>query len=430
MINWGEHYQEVSELGGVSSLGKISGVLDWLNALSPEQGQDLVLIVDPSDSWFQLRAEVIVRRYHAINRDANEQLRKRLGRAVKAEGIKQTIVFGATKRCNPNYPEDIGCYPFPESPLPADLFGLITDTDVGHDRYSSFRERFLDSGLIMGPVEDLKRFFEKAWSKKDEPQRGLGGSDQSIYNTIVGEQEFQREVMKERHRSTLDRTYRRIATFLGKDMSNPVIVHNPNHQRMDHFDGHPYEMGVGLDYFSLIAHQTSHSETDARFITYANLTHFHENRHRFDCPAKIEDLPGDIYESAPPFDTARAEMRTPSSWERVPLYTNLCTGVRPAIIHHNGGKAMHHKQWMSMWLQHHSEALLAIHQRRAAAMALDYPGIDKETVEKKIKAGDIDIRRLPSNINVGSAWTAAGDRLKWWDLCMEKGFERELFEQT
>ncbi|KAI9721869.1 MAG: hypothetical protein M1828_004964 [Chrysothrix sp. TS-e1954] len=428
LVNWGEQYQEVSELGGPSNIGKISGVLDWLQAVPPEQDQDLVLIVDPVDSWFQLRSDVLVERYHTINDEANKRLSKQLGGAMKAEGIKQTIVFGATKRCNPNYPEDIGCFPFPDSPLPSDLFGRVTDTDVGHSRYSSFRERFLDSGLIMGPVGDLRAFFERAWSKKDEPQRGLGGSDQSIYNTIVGEQEFQREVMKERHRGLIGRTYRRVATLFGKDMTNPVLAHNPNRQRMDHLPGHPCEFGVGLDYFAMIAHQTLHAETDARFITFANLTHFSEDRHRFDCPAKIEDLPADIYDSPPPYDTARAEMRTPGSWERVPLYTNLCTGVRPVIVHHNGGKAMHHKQWTSMWLQHHGEAFLAIHQRRAAAMALDYPGIDQETVAKKMKAGDIDVRRLPSNINVGSAWTAAGDRLKWWDLCMEKGFERELFD--
>jgi hypothetical protein len=51
-----------------------------------------------ADLWFQLPPEVLLMRYHAINARANEDLEKRLGRAAKAEHLKQTVIFGSSKR--------------------------------------------------------------------------------------------------------------------------------------------------------------------------------------------------------------------------------------------------------------------------------------------------------------------------------------------
>lgn len=64
-----------------------------------------------AELWFQLPLEVLLMRYNAINARANEDLERRLGRAYKAEHLKQTVVFGSSKRyvqnlCHFHHPRD------------------------------------------------------------------------------------------------------------------------------------------------------------------------------------------------------------------------------------------------------------------------------------------------------------------------------------
>ena len=165
-----------------------------------------------ADIWFQLRREVLISRYHSVNDAANERLRQRLGSAVDAEGLKQTIIFGSGKRCAPNQVQTIGCYPVPESPLPKDTYGNNTDTSLGRNLWYSLRQRWLNSGFIMGPKRDLRALFQRAAEKAKETQRDMDfddgshgsdfmyhGSDQALFAVIFGEQEFQREIMRRRH---------------------------------------------------------------------------------------------------------------------------------------------------------------------------------------------------------------------------------------
>lgn len=81
-----------------------------------------------------------------INQKANQRLRARLGNAYNAEHIRQTIVFGAGKRCAPNQMHTVACYPIPGSPLPDDLYGANTDTIMGKNKYTSMKQRYLNSG--------------------------------------------------------------------------------------------------------------------------------------------------------------------------------------------------------------------------------------------------------------------------------------------
>jgi hypothetical protein len=170
-----------------------------------------------TDIWFQLRREVLIERYHAVNDAANERLLQRLGSAVHAEGLEQTIIFGSGKRCAPNQVQTIGCYPVPESPLPKDTYGNNTDTSLGRNPWYSLRQRWLNSGFIMGPKGDMRALFKRAAQKAKETQRNMPnddgshgsdymyhGSDQALFAVIFGEQEYQREVMRRRHHSIKD----------------------------------------------------------------------------------------------------------------------------------------------------------------------------------------------------------------------------------
>jgi len=143
-------------LGRGSHIAKISRVLEWLDG-SPNVGDDeLILMMDAcgpcilfhgkspscsqgSDIWFQLRREVFIFRYYSINAATNWRLEQRLARAVGAEDVKQTTVFGAGKQCAPNQVHTVACYAIPSSPLPDDLYGDNTDTIMGRNKFTSLR---------------------------------------------------------------------------------------------------------------------------------------------------------------------------------------------------------------------------------------------------------------------------------------------------
>ena len=161
----------------------------------------------------------------------------------------------------------------PASPLPDDLYGANTDTIMGRNKYTSLKQRYLNSGYAIGPVADMRRLWRRAQEKvdslKEHPDWDNGshgadfmyhGSDQSIFNQILGEQEFQREVMRRRHR-TPDDVAKGIAEdplptwiegTLVDDPINPSFTHEP----MEAKEGRPDEFGTGLDYFSELGQQT------------------------------------------------------------------------------------------------------------------------------------------------------------------------------
>lgn len=377
-------------LGRGSHIAKISRVLEWLDNSPDVKGDELVLMMDAygpcllfhgssdecsqgADIWFQLRKEVFISRYHAINAAANERLRKRLGRAADVEDLKQTIVFGAGKRCAPNQVHTVACYPIPESPLPEDLYGANTDTIMGRNKYTSLRQRYLNSGYIIGPKSDMRKMFARAWDKVQATtdhmdfDNGSGGSDfmyhgsdQSIFNDMLGEQEFQREVMRRRHLSLADKARGRgkapkqtyIEGTLVDDPLNPSF----HHQVMEHKDGKPDEFSMGLDYFSELGQQTVNAEDDARYITYSGdiEEQTSSNRHPFDCPSRVTGvLPADILNGSPMLDDKPAE------WRDQPLYTNMCLNVIPAMMHHNGDKNAREYAWQGMWVQPHARNAVA-----------------------------------------------------------------------
>ncbi|EMF08487.1 uncharacterized protein SEPMUDRAFT_54233 [Sphaerulina musiva SO2202] len=370
-----------------------------------------------TDIWFQLPPEVLVSRYHTINKKANQRLRARLGNAYDAEHIRQTIIFGAGKRCAPNQMHTVACYPIPEAPLPDDLYGANTDTVMGKNKYTSLKQRYLNSGYIIGPAKDMRKMFRRAWEKVQAMQdhdpwdNGSGGSDfmyhgsdQSIFNTMWGEQEFQREVMRRRHLSVIDRLRGHstpkpyyLEGTLVDDPLNPSFTHQP----MEHKQGQPDEFGIGVDYFSDLGHQTVNTEDDTQYLIYnQNISAQLQDRdHKlFDCPSRVTGLlPDDILHTSPPLTTHK-------SWTELPLFTNRCLNTIPVMIHHNGDKGARGWQWPMSWMQGHA--------RREFEMLLG----NEESV-------------FAAGRSTGGAFLPSGEYLTFQDLCPRE-FEWELFRDV
>lgn len=315
-------------------------------------------------------------------------------------------------RCSPNQPHTAACYPVPESPLPEDLYGLNTDTIMGRDSHSSHRTRFLDSGYIMGSVDDVRAIFrramEKAKSKPDHTSwdNGSGssdlnyhGSDQAIFHEIFGEQEFQREAMRRRHLSmgAKAKDMARKATWIDGTLIEDRLKPGFTHEILEEKSEKPDEFGISVDYWNDLGHQTAHSEGDARWLIYNRpIPEQAAQRRLFDCAPRVTgSLPQDMLNTTlPRAAVSDASQFSPNrGWDEVSLYTNLCLDTIPVMIHHNSEVDSRVDAWPNLWIQPHARRLM------------------EEILERG--ASDSEGQR-------GGAYTARGHYLKWHDLCPAK----------
>ena len=469
-------------MAGGTHMVKIGAALEHLNAMEPDQDNDLAMMIDAYDVWFQLPRSVLLERYRMVNAYADMRIVKQLGRtAVRKENISQSIIFAAGKRCAPNQIHTIACYPIPASPLPDDLYYGNTDTDIGLNEYFSHRQRWLNSGLIIGPVKKMRKMLTYAaeilanGSANDPEDNGshgsdnfYHGSDQSVFAKIWGEQEFQREVIRrqyeEKRKPLIDHWLNKVGTiftstsFEGGDDDEfndkypsksskrlhrrgggtidpgikPYDPLNPpfTHEHIDSMPDHPREFGIGVDHFSDLSHQTINSEGDARWLVHNNsLDDQITDRTRFDCKWRLpDDLPSDLL-SEPSArvlkevvlggggDSSDAVSEV-VQWQDQSLYTHLCLGTVPVMIHHNGDKGAREHSWHKLWWQPHARKAMDLNWRGAA------------DVESELNALSwAEHLRAPS-AGKGAAWGGAWDKGKeqfmdFSELC-QKDYERDL----
>ncbi|KAL7942630.1 hypothetical protein V8C42DRAFT_347642 [Trichoderma barbatum] len=413
IIAWAEEDRASGLLGGGSHFAKITRTLDYIN--DPQRraqtgfDDELVLMLDAYDIWFQLPLDVLLSRYDDILQDDAARVAHRMGRAYHEEGINSKVVFGAGKRCAPNLLNSVSCYPVPESPLPEGIYGGNTDTFVGKSPWSSLRTRYLNSGYIMGPVGEVRRVLERALDKLGECQNRKGasfddgsgisdacyhGSDQSIFVEMFGEQEYYREVMRRHHRTRVDDMLDKVVPGRAGSRPPPTDVEQApvldrlepafTHQKYNktHLPDKPFEFGILLDYWSLLGHQTSNAVTDARYIRH-NLPVEPQigNMGKFDCIPKPDlSLPKDLPSESPlPWMAGSS----PDVWEAMPLYTEICIGTVPVMIHHNSvEKFQRERQWSRTWWYGRAKVLFEARRKEGIAQLSEGIPTDRGSMEK------------------------------------------------
>ncbi|KEF57742.1 uncharacterized protein A1O9_05662 [Exophiala aquamarina CBS 119918] len=371
LINWKMHYSGGDRFGGLH-IAKITGTLDYLKSLGPESDQELVLMVDGFDMWFQLPPIVLLDRYQRIINRHNDRIRRRLGRAMDREGVKQTIIMAAQNMCWPQDNSEPICYVVPDSELAHDVYGNVTDTDSRHAR-----ARWLNSGFMMGPVADVYKLLKAVHNVAlQNPSRG---SDQASFNDVFGQQEYYRELVRERHLATLQRLIARVNRVFGLEDERSKMVLSANSTLFptsDTANSDDYEFHLGPDYLGeltmtidgrpedLAWHSHSKPEDAARWSIEKGIPP----------PVRVTNLPDDIARAVPPFSIPKAwksakhnnstqtdddndDERTREeatlaqrSWSSVPLYTHLYTGVVPSTIHFNLPKHNMNTDWDKMWM--------------------------------------------------------------------------------
>lgn len=355
LLNWEVAFDDPNLVEGGSHLGKITGFLSYLEEFPPSKDQDLVLMVDGYDVWFQLPPNILLERYYAVNQVADRRSRQAYGTAATTYNFTQRSIISCQKRCWPWTLEDPPCADVPQSTLPDDVYGNNTDTylDNDRDRYSKIRQRFLNSGFTLGTVESLKALFRHAKARM-ETDRNFG-SDQHILSYLFGQQEAERQ------------TFRVPTGLINKLMGS--------RRHTSAIDGPPepvMQFGLGLDYGSSLSLATVFAEDDTEWLQSDNGTTLEDARSARQIPHKekpIQGLQSDIEQSRPPFSTSTTEdLPRDQSWSSSPLLTNLWTGITPAIIHHNahrdGLKALREQWWDRTWFFPHARALLDARKRQ------------------------------------------------------------------
>ena len=273
--------------------------------------------------------------------------------------MKHDLVFAAQKKCEASSKKDISCYAAPESPLPRDAFGASKNdaeqsSGVGVDSHP----RFLHSGFVMGSVKSMRNAFRSA-AEKWEQDLDTYHSRQEVFAEMFGEQEYRRELVRSWH---LTRVQRLSRWWSGKTsfLETHQTVGSIRNGKASH------DHGISLDYSGLLCQVVASAEADSDWIRYSdeqtisdavttlNITH-----------PSTSSIEQDIEYSRPPFWSLAPMLQESSlpkdmAWGTFPLYTNLWTGITPAIILQNpdADQEQLNAQWTKMWYYPHLRAKL------------------------------------------------------------------------
>ncbi|KAK9452857.1 hypothetical protein V1511DRAFT_506577 [Dipodascopsis uninucleata] len=130
---------------------------------------DLVIIMDAFDVWFQLPFMTLVQRYYELQKELPVE----------------SVIFGADKGCWPNPETSKACTNVPDSTLSKTVYGPNTDNDPYGFR---MRPRWLNSGNIMGPAATVREIYSRAYDAQRHSDKHF--SDQLLIADIFGQQDL------------------------------------------------------------------------------------------------------------------------------------------------------------------------------------------------------------------------------------------------
>ncbi|KAI8723181.1 hypothetical protein NCS52_00173400 [Fusarium sp. LHS14.1] len=363
IVNWKKDFHTDAEGIGPSQLGKITGTLNYLEWATgpdaPDQDKlgddDLVLMLDAHDIWMQLPPSVLLHRYFSSNQRANKRLFEEYG---FEEGLmEQTIVISAQKGCVA--PRDkisnLYCHDVPESTLPRDVFGFLTDYKIG--RWKFMRPKYVNSGSFMGPAGDMRRYFKRVKDRMDrdlleiDSNEDLAG-DQGIFAEVFGEQELWRRHVH------LD------------DFADDNAGRATAEWSRDEFEYH-----LGLDYTQELFYPTCYSEDGGYFVSVDNpATLEKQSGEAGVSPPRIRGVPADIYKADNPLSKLVEASDRNLTWGEVPLYVDFWTKAIPVAIHHNawrnGLKSRRSSWWDKTWFFPYLRNLLEVQMQPNSTTSL------------------------------------------------------------
>ncbi|PHH86914.1 hypothetical protein CDD83_9581 [Cordyceps sp. RAO-2017] len=347
IINWGLEQGDEAMNGYDMVTGKNWGVLEYLRELPATADDDIVIMVDAHDVIFQLPLQVLLGRYDDINAQATARLEKQHGReGLRADRIGQTIIMPSEKYCWPLDHRHPSCYAVPESGLRPDAYGPETDRAT-----ETNRPRWLNSGVIMGPVGDMRELYEWAhvlWRAYDTQ-----GGDQDYFSHIYGVQELSRQ----RLRGSQDWAFGFGEHFKDDELWRP------------HMEARHRDYRLGLDLGSTAFQALNSAAGDLSAVVHGNATAV-DARDREHGTADIYGapfaFPDDLRGPLPAGFRARApdDGAGPPGWRDVRLFSNFHARSVPALLHFNGDKTHMDDWWHRQWWAGQGREMLQLRSSR------------------------------------------------------------------
>ncbi|KAF1930042.1 uncharacterized protein M421DRAFT_59348 [Didymella exigua CBS 183.55] len=358
----------------------LSGIKEYLHNKKLVHDDDLLLIVDGQDTWFQLPSDVIIMQYEAVVEYANARLLKKYGvDEDKHQRFTQTIVFGAEKSCQG---DATTCKYSPESILPHHLYGVSEDSNSEKD----FPARYLNSRVVMGPAKDLRALFDAAL-KKFQTDGSERQTMQSVLALMFGEQQLRRDAALIKAKSASDK----LREWVGKTSKDHAAAERRlKSANADILPEKTHEYSVGLDYTHTLFQPLALTQSrEVLPLKHDNLTDLSLYRH----PSTITphlSLPPTLLASKLPFWSPDLYLHNPSPetnkpayidelaydfdldrlpdrhtlWSDIPLVQNTYTGAIPAlVIRHfrdSGATSLSSDQmsFNNLWFAKYKRALL------------------------------------------------------------------------
>lgn len=405
LVNWEGKVD--SENRFATHLAKIDSILEYLHGLSSRNDNDLILIVDGYDVWFQLRPEVLIQRYYAAIAKGNQRLAADFDPDVLDQhGIQQSVLFGADKKCWPQDEDSLICNVIPESSLPKDAFGSETDSPGDN---SHARPRWVNSGTILGPVAEVRAIFEAASRRVQNKFHGY--SDQYYFAEIFGEQELRR--------NSLSRVPKDLKKYLPKDRRKHAF------EDIEHDT--EAELHISMDYEAYLFHTNAFAVDDTEWTVFNTTTTPTSDVVTDETSSR---LPDDINQSRPPVfkgiiaeelfaeDKAFAKLPFDTTWADVPLLFNKITGNIPVILHMNGDKSLLNEWWGQLWWAGGGWGKHLLQSSSRAPRGPLASFVDNETgkVTRWWKGSYNSLRR-----ENGGYWTSKGHWVFYDDVCAKHG---------
>ncbi|KAF1944764.1 hypothetical protein EJ02DRAFT_370768 [Clathrospora elynae] len=355
----------------------LNSTLHYLSNKKLVKDEDLILIVDGQQSWFQLPSDVIVAQYKRLLEDANIRLLRTYG--VNKDGFQkfnQTIVFGAEKVCES---DDMACMYVPQSILPDNMYGPETGRHI-----AEMPANFLNSKMVMGPANHLRVLYRAALDKF-ERNRSQSQTVQSVFATLFGEQQLRRDAIELRNKPAVAK----IKDYLVGGWSRSAAERRLERANITLHNTTQHDFSIGLDYtHNLFQPLVYCTEDELVPLLHDNSTDLSAYHHP-DSWTQYLSLPPILSATKPPFWRPDPINHNPSPnekpayidkleftmdldslpgrktpWTKVPLIQNTYTGAIPAVLLNHGYYvgAEHpptaNVTWESLWYSDYKRALL------------------------------------------------------------------------
>lgn len=280
-----EHGRESSAV-----VRKLESILEFLEHENGSRDNDTAIILGNSYTWFQVRPEVLLKRYMDIQRRHELMLLDDFGpKTVAAHRMKPKVLFASH-------------WTFPSSNNTAENCLPIQSTD-GSPRY-------LSHDLVIGLIKDLTPLYQYALDQAIKLNDSIASFDEhTIFSDMFRAQQL--------HRQSLAK--------LGEEVHDAAELDTL-------LDEHDVDFGISLDMDSDLRYHLSSSSTSSN-----NNNPHPSNWTRYDLRTDRHSpaFPKDIALSAPPYWTITGTLPS-KTWEQVSLLSVFSNHPQiPALVQHD-----------------------------------------------------------------------------------------------